>query len=197
MISKDEEVNFEFSYSVISGNLEKKKMNKFLSELVLDTEDPQQVNVVITSSNFYATFYPSNSKHLWIIRCHPDYAFNIKFTHFDIEVEFDGINVFDITQEGSRRLLSQVLGLGTTETNTNNLMIKFQSDCDVTMSGFRAVLTAVKKNNAHETTSSVSDLPKTTQSTLDTTTYNASNVCGKSFSHLGNRNQHSRRCTST
>jgi len=172
MISKDEEVNFDFSYSAVGGNRKKKKMNKFLSELVLDTEYPQQVNVVITSSNFNATSYPSNSKHLWIVRCHPDYAFNIKFTHFDIEAEFDGINVFDITQEGSRRLVSDVTGLGITETNTNNLMIKFQSDCDVTMSGFRAVLTAVEKNNNHETTSSASDLPKTTQSTLDTTTYN-------------------------
>ena len=64
MILKKEEVNFDFSYSAVGGNLEKKKMNKFLSELVLDTEDPQQVNVVITSSNFNATSYPSNSKHL-------------------------------------------------------------------------------------------------------------------------------------
>jgi len=109
----------------------------------------------------------------WIVRCHPDYTFNIKFTHFDIEAEFDGISIFDFSQEGSRRLVSDVTGVGTTETNTNNLMIKFQSDCDVTMSGFRAVLTAVEKNNNHETTSSASDLPKTTQSTLDTTTYNA------------------------
>ena len=31
MISKDEEVNFEFSYSAVGGNLEKKKMNKFQS----------------------------------------------------------------------------------------------------------------------------------------------------------------------
>ena len=64
MISKDEEVNFDFSYRAVGDNPEKKKMNKFLSELVLDTEDPQQVNVVITSSNFNATSYPSNSKHL-------------------------------------------------------------------------------------------------------------------------------------
>ena len=35
MISKDEEVNFDFSYSAVGGNPEKKKMNKFLSELVL------------------------------------------------------------------------------------------------------------------------------------------------------------------
>ena len=64
MISKDEEVNFEFSYNAVGGNPEKKKMNKFLSELVLDTEDPQQVNVIISSTNYNLTSYPSNSKHL-------------------------------------------------------------------------------------------------------------------------------------
>ena len=42
----------------------------------------------------------------------------------------------------------------------------FNSDCDSNFLGFRAMLTAVKKNNAQETTSSASDLPKTTQSTL-------------------------------
>ena len=46
-------------------------------------------------------------------------------------------------------------------------MIKFKSDCDVTMSGFRAVLTAVKRNDVQETTSSVAttNIPQTTQST--------------------------------
>ena len=41
----------------------------------------------------------------------------------------------------------------------------FNSDCDSNFFGFRAVLTAVEKNNAQETTSPVSDLPKTTQNT--------------------------------
>ena len=41
----------------------------------------------------------------------------------------------------------------------------FKSDCDSNYSGFRAELTAVKKNVVQETTSSVSDLPVTTQST--------------------------------
>ena len=46
-------------------------------------------------------------------------------------------------------------------------MIKFKSDCDITMSGFRAVLTAVKKNDVQETTSPVTttNTPETTQST--------------------------------
>ena len=64
VISKDEQESFEFSYSAVGGNPEKKKMNKFLSELVLDTEDPQQVNVIISSANYDLTSYPSNSKHL-------------------------------------------------------------------------------------------------------------------------------------
>ena len=64
MISKEEEINFEFSYSAVGDNPEKKKMNKFLSELVLDTENPQQVNVIISSANYNLTSYPSNSKHL-------------------------------------------------------------------------------------------------------------------------------------
>jgi len=170
MISKDEEVNFEFSYSAVGGNSEKKKINKFLSELVLDTEDPQQVNVVITSSNFNATSYPSNSKHLWVVRCHHDFIFNLRILNFEVENEFDGLNFYDLS-EGSRRLISEASGLGTTETNTNNLLMVFKSDCDSNFSGFRAVLTAVEKNIAQETTSSVSDLPKTTQSILETSTY--------------------------
>jgi len=176
-VPKDEQESFEFSYSAVGGNPEKKKMNKFLSELVLDTEDPQQVNVIISSANFNLTSYPSNSKHLWIVRCHPDYKFNIQFTQFDIEAEFDGIALFDIT-EGSRRLVLDVTGLETVETNTNNLLIKFKSDCDVTMSGFRAVVSAVKRNDVQETTSSVAttDVSETTQSTTEnnhqeTTTY--------------------------
>ena len=44
--------------------------------------------------------------------------------------------------------------------------MKFKSDCDSNFSGFRAVLTAVKKNDAQETTSSVSDLPMTTQNNM-------------------------------
>ena len=76
--------------------------------------------------------------------------------------------MFEITQEGSHRLISEISGLETVETNTNNLLIKFQSDCDVTMSGFRAVLTAVKRNDVQETTSSVAitNIPQTTQSTV-------------------------------
>merc|ERR1719376_1318473 len=145
-------------------------MNKFLSELILDTEDPQQVNVVITSSNFNATSYPSNSKHLWVVRCHHDFIFNLRILNFEVENEFDGLNFYDLS-EGSRRLISEASGLGTTETNTNNLLMVFKLDCDSNFSGFRAVLTAVEKNIAQETTSSVSDLPKTTQSILETSTY--------------------------
>ena len=87
-------------------------------------------------------------------------------TYFDVEADFDSINVFEITQEGSHRLISEISGLETVETNTNNLMIKFQSDCDVTMSGFRAVVSAVKRNDVQVTTSpvAITDISKTTQS---------------------------------
>ena len=62
LISTDEEVNFGFSY-ITDGNPEK-HINKFLSELILDTEDPQQLKVVISSVNFNVKCYPSNSKHM-------------------------------------------------------------------------------------------------------------------------------------
>ena len=105
--------------------------------------------------------------HRWIVRCHPDYVFNLQFTHFKVEAEFDDVTLFDVT-EGSRRLISEVSGLGTTETNTNNLMINFQSDCDVTMSGFRAVVSTFKRNDVQETTLPVAttDIPETTQTTM-------------------------------
>ena len=47
-------------------------------------------------------------------------------------------------------------------------MINFRSDCDVTMTGFRAVVSAVKRNDVQETTSPVAttDIPQTTQSTI-------------------------------
>ena len=101
----------------------------------------------------------------WVVRCHHDFIFNLRILNFEVENEFDGLNFYDLS-EGSRRLISEVSGLGTTETNTNNLLMVFKSDCDSNFSGFRAVLTAVEKNIAQETTSSVSDLPKTTQSIL-------------------------------
>ena len=62
-ISTDGDATFNFCYNVIGGNPEK-HINKFLSELVLDTEDPQQLKVVISSVNFNVKCYPSNSKHM-------------------------------------------------------------------------------------------------------------------------------------
>ena len=62
-ISTKGNAHFWFTYNVIGGNPEK-HINKFLSELVLDTKDPQQLKVVISSANFGVTSYPSNSKHL-------------------------------------------------------------------------------------------------------------------------------------
>ena len=62
-LSTDEEATFDFGYSINGSNSDSKKMNnKFLSELILDTEDPQQVNVIISSPNFNVVSYPSNSK---------------------------------------------------------------------------------------------------------------------------------------
>ena len=91
----------------------------------------------------------------------------MKVTHFDIESEFDSLNLFDVSSEGPRRLISEISAVGTTETNTNNLLLRFRSDCDSTFSGFRAVLTAVKKINLQETTSPVAstNLPETTKTT--------------------------------
>ena len=62
-ISTDEDATFGFTYNVMGDNPEK-HINKFLNDLVLDTEDPQQLKVVISSANFGVTSYPSNSKHL-------------------------------------------------------------------------------------------------------------------------------------
>ena len=62
-LSTDEEATFDFGYSINGSNSDSKKMNnKFLSELILDTEDPQHVNVIISSPNFNVVSYPSNSK---------------------------------------------------------------------------------------------------------------------------------------
>ena len=60
-LSTVEDATFGFSYN--GGNLEK-HLNKFLCELSLDTEDPQQIEVTISSANFNVTSYPSNSKHM-------------------------------------------------------------------------------------------------------------------------------------
>jgi len=163
-ISTDEDATFSFCYNVIGGNPEK-HINKFLSELVLDTKDPQQLKVVISSANFGVTSYPSNSKHLWNVRCNKGYTFNIEVKSFDIESEFDSLILFDVSSEGPRRLISEISAVGTTETNTDNLLLWFRSDCDLTFSGFRAVVTAVKRNSFQETTTPAAstNLPERTQ----------------------------------
>ena len=103
----------------------------------------------------------------WIVRCHKGYTLNIEVVHFDVESEFDSLILFDVSSEGHRSLISEISAAGTTETNTNNLLLSFRSDCDSNFSGFRAVLTIVEKNEPHETTSPVATTnPATTQSTL-------------------------------
>ena len=101
-----------------------------------------------------------------MIRITKDYVFNVEVTHFDIEADFDSLNLFDLSSEGPRSLISEISAVGTTETNTNSLLLVFRSDCDSSFSGFRAVLTAVEKNNLQETTSPSTNLPETIQTTL-------------------------------
>ena len=77
--------------------------------------------------------------------------------------------MFDVSTENPRKLITEVSGLGTIKTNTNNLLVVFRSDCDSSFAGFRAVLKAVENYDTVEITSAsmiTTKLPEYTKNAL-------------------------------
>ena len=70
-------------------------------------------------------------------------------THFDVEQGMDTLTIYSIA--GDKTVVSQVNAIGPIETQTNQLLIEFRSDCDTSFSGFRGVLTAVKAESRQVT----------------------------------------------
>ena len=70
-------------------------------------------------------------------------------------------------------MLSEVKSTGSYRTNSNQLIVRFTSDCDVTNTGFRAVISAVEnEGSVPKTTTVPSEVTPTTLPMETTQTIN-------------------------
>jgi len=150
-----------------------KTLNKMFSFLDFSCEDPRHFTTTIESSNFNIRDYPNNSKHVWYLRCQEGYSFNVNVTEFDMEEDLDRIVLISAPPGGDKKLIKEISCRGLTETHTNDLVVTFRSDCDVTARGFRASVTVVEAYHGEtatlpETTTTV--LPEVTSAYLHETT---------------------------
>ena len=102
----------------------------------------------------------------WYIRCSDGYRFNVDFTDFNIEAELDRVVLFSVDDDGTKKLLAEVNSVGKYQTDSNQLLIIFHSDCDLSMRGFRAVVSVVEIDVPQTTTTAPLE---TTAATLQTT----------------------------
>jgi len=178
-LGSDEKGSHKFAYESFGGSTSK-RINRF--SVSLQMEDAQNTEVIFSSANFNVSNYPPNSKHLYLFRCDHDHNFNVEMTHFDVEQGMDTLTIYSIA--GDKTVVSQVNAIGPIETQTNQLLIEFRSDCDTSFSGFRGVLTAVKAESrqvtiaadpvattvGYQTTQSLTTTPANTMTTAVQTT---------------------------
>merc|ERR1719427_649981 len=149
-LGKEESGNFGFTYES-HGGMPTKRTNKFFLQVELDTEDPQQTEVIVSSANFNVSSYPPNSKHSYLFVCQQGYTFKFRGTDFDVEEDLDRLTLLSISSSQSESTVEeirQITSVGTVETGTNQLLIRFRTDCDTSLSGFRGVLTAVRSGDS-------------------------------------------------
>jgi len=152
-LGSGESGNFGFIYES-HGGVATKRTNKFFLQVELDTEDPQQTEVIVSSANFNVSGYPPNSKHSYLFVCHQGYTFNLRITDFDVEEDLDRLTLLSISSSQSASVVEEIrpiTSVGTVETGTNQLLIRFRTDCDTSLSGFRGVLTAVRSGDSTST----------------------------------------------
>ena len=106
---------------------------------------------MLTSSSGYVTSpnYPDNYANFesicWVIIPPVDYVVSLSFNHFDTELKFDYVRVFDGTSTNSPLLLS---ASGNTipsdvTSSANEMLIVFSSDAAIARSGFEAVFNSI------------------------------------------------------
>merc|ERR1719427_433877 len=169
-LGRGESGNFGFIYES-HGGMPTKRTNKFFLQVELDTEDPQQTEVIVSSANFNVSSYPPNSKHSYLFLCHQDYTFNFRVTDFDVEQDLDRLMLLSISSSQSESIVEEIrpiTSVGTVETGTNQLLMRFQSDCDTSLSGFRGVLTAVRSGDSTSTQQSTTPSFATTSDLMTT-----------------------------
>jgi len=162
--------NFRAAYR--STSTSSKQVNKLFAYVDLNSNDPGQVKAEISSANFGVGDYPMNSKHTWFIRCNEGYQLNIEFTDFNVEPELDRVVLMSVNSGGSKKVLSEVKSTGSYRTNSNQLIVRFTSDCDVTNTGFRTVISAVENEGSKPQTtttlpSEITTLPMETTQTIN------------------------------
>ena len=106
----------------------------------------------------------------YLFRCDQNYNFNLNVTNFNVEQGMDTLTVYAISPQLSKTVVSEVKAVGHVHTHTNQLLVEFRSDCDISLDGFRGVLTTVKsKDNQNVSTSSMSTSPVPTTKVYETT----------------------------
>jgi len=142
---------FLTTYHVEGSGSISKQVNKFLVLVDLDSDDPENLEVNIDSVNYALGDYPNNAKHTWFIRCKYGFSFNVHITDFDMESELDHLTLISAPAGSKMEIIDKVSSVGITETETNQLLVIFQSDCDTALRGFKAVIKAVRMTNPSET----------------------------------------------
>ena len=103
----------------------------------------------------------------WFIQCNEGYQLNIEFTDFNVEPELDRVVLMSVNSGGSKKVVAEVKSTGSYRTDSNQLLLRFTTDCDVSNLGFRAVISAEENEIPQIPTTSPLD---TTTSSLETTT---------------------------
>ena len=95
-----------------------------------------------------------------------------------MESELDHLTLISAPAGSKMEIIDKVSSVGITETETNQLLIIFHSDCDTARRGFKAVIKAVRMTNPSET----STVQRTTTVRPKITTTTAVSNTGWSYS---------------
>jgi len=166
-LGKGEISKLHTNFKLVNDDVEK-QLNSFLIVIEFNSENPEQLNTVISSANFDKQNYPNEARHRWLIRCSPDYSIKLNVTDFQIEKNSDEILLYDATLSGSN-LVGEITSLGEIETSTSELMVSFKSDCEVTNKGFEAFVQFVEKSSDSNKKLKTISEPEITEN-LETTT---------------------------
>ena len=63
-----------------------------------------------------------------------------------------------VNSGGSKKVVAEVKSTGSYRTDSNQILLRFTTDCDVSNTGFRAVISAVEDSKPQTTTTSPSDI---------------------------------------
>ena len=147
-VKSGNEIDYTFNYETEKPDEENqsKQTNQFLAVLDVYSDKPDGLKIKIESANFGYGNYPDASKHRWLIRTHPGYSLSLDVKKVDLERDLDTVNVYDVSSNGDKKLVEEVVISTQLDTSSNQLLVVFKSDCSVSRGGFSAIVNVVKND---------------------------------------------------